>query len=123
LTAAQWVKYGEWILAHRRELTPCFTGTEANPAYGLTWWLNRPVPKDVEAHLGKTMRAITHLNQEPSVPSDLVVAPGAGDQRLYILPTQQVVVARQAGQILARMARGGSHWSDKEFLKRLVAAL
>jgi len=49
------------------------------------------------------------------------MAAGAGDQRLYIVPDLDLVVARQANQILRGVfARGLARWSDAEFLRLLL---
>ena len=117
-----WARFGLWASAHQTELQPCFEGTKANPCYGLTWWLDRPVSSEVEARLSKAMRALTHLGRDTSLPKDIVMAAGAGDQRLVLIPSLGLVVARQAGQILRRRVQGESHWSDAAFLHKLVTA-
>lgn len=120
LTAQQWSRFGLWVNAHRDSLRELRQGTTANPAYGLTWWLNQAV------HAGSLtgpMRAIASLGKDPSLPRDLFIAAGAGDQRLYIIPSRDVIVVRQAGRIVARVLGGGSHWSDTAFLKKVMQAL
>ncbi|MDF1661413.1 MAG: serine hydrolase, partial [Planctomycetota bacterium] len=58
LTAQNWAKFGEWLRVYGKHngksllsaeaLKKCEQGTKANPAYGLTFWLNRPVQKDLK---------------------------------------------------------------------------
>lgn len=98
-TARDLIKVGQVILgggqnllaAHymERMFTP---GSVENPAWGLCWWLNNQphfrVPMREEAiHPGPII---------PSAPPDLVAARGAGENGLYVVPSQQLVVARTA---------------------------
>jgi CubicO group peptidase (beta-lactamase class C family) len=119
LTAADWARFGTWVLNQDQRFSVCFQGTPANPAYGLTWWLNRPAP-DVE--MLRAMKVLLEMAKEPAIPKDLVMAAGAGDQRLYLIPSRQLVIVRQANKILRAMLRR-STWSDAEFLKRVLGAL
>ncbi len=125
LSARDWGKYGQLFLDNgvwqgQQLLDPaliqrCHTYT--NPAflgYGLTWWVNVPygdsytpgvdqVPPD---GLG------TDGQLAPSAPDDLYVAAGLGRQRLYVIPSQDLVIVRLASLSL----RSGS-WSDERFLR------
>jgi len=49
------------------------------------------------------------------MPVKVVMAAGAGKQRLYLLPEQGMVVVR-----LAEMTAGGQEFTDPEFLKLLL---
>jgi hypothetical protein len=51
------------------------------------------------------------------------MAAGAGDQRLYLLPSLGLVVARQARGVLQALTgrRRGPPWSDVAFLRTLLA--
>lgn len=120
LTARAWARFGQWVLdggagTDPSVLAACFEGTRANPGYGLTWWLLRPglVPPSprsgVEA-TGDRMRD-----------EDVVMAAGAGHQRLYLLRRRGWVVVRQASGILQAMTGRGERWDDGEFLGRLTA--
>jgi CubicO group peptidase (beta-lactamase class C family) len=78
LTARDWLSYGKFIAANGRAdarslvaeaaLAKCFTGSAANPHYGLGWWL-----------------------QPPAEPADLVYASGSGGQALYISRAERLV--------------------------------
>jgi CubicO group peptidase (beta-lactamase class C family) len=66
LSAANWLRYGCWVMANRTVLAQCFEGSAVNPRYGLGWWLQR----------------------------DLFYASGSAGQALYIVPTLDLVVVR-----------------------------
>ena len=107
-TAYEWLKYG----AHVRdtpELQRCFEGSEANPAYGLSFWLNAESEADLSL--------FASLEEEGPIlwadgPSDIAAAAGHDDQRLYIIPSQDLVIAR--------LADGHRDFSDPELLELLL---
>jgi CubicO group peptidase (beta-lactamase class C family) len=122
LTAREWIKFGillrdggKWKgkqIVRKKLLDELVVGSKANPAYGLTFWLNRVggTGRAGRAIGGNAVEEITASGiAEPA--SDLFMAAGAGNQRLYIIPSQNLVIVRQG-----RM--GG--WEDREFLKRLL---
>ena len=96
-----------------RELS---AGSQANPAYGLTFWLNHGTRQGVEAADGRDA-ARRQKSDEGFIyaagPRDLLMAAGQGRQRLYIIPSLQLVVVRQG--------EGGEGWRDSEFLSILLA--
>lgn len=69
VAAAEWLNYGQYVAAHRAELAQCFLGSQANPRYGLGWWL-----------------------APPGLPGDLFYASGSGGQALYVVPSLDIVV-------------------------------
>ena len=81
LTARDWLAFGALVLASGAargraivdpaRLARCFIGSEANPRYGLAWWLS-PLA---------------------TVP-DVVYASGSGGQALYVIPSERAVVAK-----------------------------
>jgi CubicO group peptidase (beta-lactamase class C family) len=124
LTARDWAHFGWFVLqdgegrVDRAALRECFEPSAANPGYGLSFWLLRDglVPPgriqsvDVDPELERRFGPIR-------------MAAGAGDQRLYLLPEQRLVIARQAsGIVRAMMGRGGTPWSDAAFLRTVLAA-
>jgi CubicO group peptidase (beta-lactamase class C family) len=133
LNAREWAKFGELIrrdgrwhdhaVLPARLLHECFHGSADNPSYGLTWWLNAPVPDTPRSRQRHATFGLDDLTTEPAIPRDLVFAAGAGKQRLYVSREKHLVVVRQATGILEALAngeRGG--FSDREFLHRLLAA-
>ncbi|MFM8470414.1 MAG: serine hydrolase domain-containing protein [Limisphaerales bacterium] len=84
LTAREWAKFGQFLLnrgawnnhqlVSRELLAECFRGTKAHPAYGLTFWLNASDER----------------------PRDLVMAAGAGKQKLYLVPSLKLLVVQFA---------------------------
>ena len=125
LTARDWAKLGELVrlgglwrglpLLDPAALDACFEGTPANPRYGLTWWLNRPIDPRLAATI-PVVRRNASLEGVPGVPSDLVFAAGAGDQRLYVSRSRRLVVVRQAKGIPRALRGERSGFSDAEFL-------
>lgn len=124
LTARDWARFGWFVLrdgegrVDRAALRACFEPSRANPGYGLSFWLLRDglVPPgriqsvDVDPELERRFGPIR-------------MAAGAGDQRLYLLPQQNLVIARQASGILRAMrGRGGTAWSDAAFLRTILTA-
>lgn len=120
LTARDWARFGQWVLdggdgVDAPTLAACFAGTAANPGYGLTWWILRPdlVPPSPRAGLDTTQL-------HGLVDEDIVMAAGAGHQRLYLLRRRGWVVARQASGILGAMLGRGEDWDDGAFLRALL---
>ena len=84
LTAREWAKFGLFVLnrgacegrqlVSEKLLVECFQGTKAHPAYGLAFWLNASDER----------------------PRDLVMAAGAGKQKLYIIPSQKLLIVQFA---------------------------
>lgn len=126
LKARDWARFGQFVMNEgegrldRAALTECFRPSRANPGYGLSFWLLREglVPPgrmsgvDVDARLVERFGPIS-------------MAAGAGDQRLYLIPAQSLVIVRQATGILAAMTgrARGERWSDAEFLRIILGAV
>jgi arylsulfatase A-like enzyme/CubicO group peptidase (beta-lactamase class C family) len=115
-SAREWVKFGELVrlrglwngvqIVPSARLDACFTGSAANPNYGLTWWL---AGGDGEGGSGQTRPAA-------GVPADMVYAAGAGKQRMYVIRSAGVVAVRQT----PKTQDAGFVWSDAEFINRLL---
>ena len=60
-----------------------------NPAYGYLWWLNGKknymVPSGQKVYSGSLI---------PNAPSDMYAAMGYADQRLYVIPSKNMVIVR-----------------------------
>lgn len=127
LSAHEWAKIGEFVrlggrhagkqLVDETAFTQLFRGSEANPAYGLTWWLPRAT-KATDA----VTRSTDITDPAAGMPTDMVVAAGAGNQRLYVIPSQRLTIVRQAKLDLRALLSGEKgEWSDKHFLALLLA--
>jgi len=105
MTAREWAKFGLLVrdrgkhedqqLIPTEHFDEMFTGSKANPIYGLNFWL-----------VGKRSNG-------DRVPEDIVSASGMFNQRLYISESEDLVVVR-LGQTGKR-----KRYSDRAFLTRL----
>lgn len=97
------------------------SGTHANRMYALGFWLNRGASGagareiDVESSLGEPRGAqfwqdacLSHR-----APVDLLAMVGSGGQRVYVVPSKDLIVIRLGG---------GASFSDSEFLGRLFGS-
>jgi CubicO group peptidase (beta-lactamase class C family) len=148
MTARDWAKFGQLIADGGRFgneklidpdiLAECFKGSRQNPDYGLTWWLARPVPENIRQSIPILRRGWGALGSANWLPTDLVAACGAGNQRLYVIPSLNMIIVRNAPLSSARMGRaagrtqihleeepgselGGGTFSDFELLSKLFA--
>ena len=109
------VQRGNWPPEVRAMLAQ---GTQGNRMYALGFWLNRGASGpdareiDVEAALGRDQSAEFWSNGCLSrhAPPDLLAMIGTRGQRMYIVPSRNLVVIRQGD---------GRGFSDAEFLRRL----
>jgi CubicO group peptidase (beta-lactamase class C family) len=116
MTARDWSIFGDFIANHGNvgnksviasdSLAQCFIGSKENPAYGLTWWLKKPVSASISRSIPILSRVWGAVANADWVPSDMVAALGAGNQRLYVIPSMKLVVVRQAGFSARRGALG-----------------
>lgn len=121
MTATGWANFGELVrlqgswkgkqIIDAKVLAFCFEGTEHNPAYGLTWWLRKPVNAEHQRSI-PLLREWGPVANADWLPKDLVAACGAGKQRLYVIPSLKLVVVRQGSL--------GLGFSDLEFLSLLL---
>lgn len=65
------------------------TSQSINPSYGYLWWLNGKsnymVPGGQKVYTG---------NLVPNAPADMYAAMGAEDQRIYVIPSKNMVIVR-----------------------------
>ena len=122
LTARDWARFGLFVLREgegrvdEAALRACFEGARANPGYGLSFWLWREglvAPGRSQA-----------VSVDPALTrryGPISMAAGAGDQRLYLLPQMQLVIARQATGILRalRQRRDPDGFTDAGFMHAL----
>lgn len=125
MTARDWATFGEWVrqegkwngkqIIAKNRLAECFASSPQNPAYGLTWWLKKPVDRELLQEIPLLRTELGPLLISTYIPDDLVMAAGAGKQRLYIIPSLKLVALRQ-GPLLS----ANGQFADIEFLSRLL---
>jgi CubicO group peptidase (beta-lactamase class C family) len=123
LTAREWARLGKLVLAGGApvvgpgSLSQSWRGSSANRAFSLGWWNNRAAPGGREFDI-EDMLVPKWPRQNWSgavlcreAPSDLVACIGSGYQRLYVIPSLNLVVVRQSS---------GGRFSDARFLRLLL---
>lgn len=127
LTARRWARLGELVLGngnyHGRQVVPAsllreaFTGSAPNPAYGLTFWLNRAAPHadeiDMEKELDLDWQRARWIDIciSRNAPPDLIACIGSGYQRLFVIPSMNAIIVR-LGQ--------DTKFSDSHFLRLIL---
>lgn len=105
-TAREWAKFGMFlkddgkfrgkqILAQGR-VQECLQGSTVMPAYGLTFWLNKEVPEPYQKDLIPQLKAPAKKGKAlyPEGPADLYAAAGHNGNRLYVIPSRNLVIVR-----------------------------
>jgi polyhydroxybutyrate depolymerase len=130
VTARDWAKFGEFVrltmsarwsgqaLLSRTHFDQVFASSAAHPAYGFYWWLKKPVPADLAQVIdannkNQYSREIKPIFDDPRIPADTVMAAGAYDQRLYVIPSRGLTVVRNG-------PTGSNAFEDVAFLGRLL---
>jgi len=122
MDAQGWARFGA-LLLHRgrvqeREVVSTgameqvFRGSEPNPTFGLGVWLNTNTRRLIGERWGGRAPAPAFYADGLS---DLVVATGAGNQRLYVIPSLETVIVR--------FGVADHAFRDAELLSLLVTAL
>ena len=130
LTAREWARLGELVLGngnyHGRQIVPAtllreaFTGSQASPSYGLTFWLNQQAPIGREADMERMLDLPWQNAQWTDVcickdaPADMVVALGSGYQRLLVIPSLKAIIVRQGSN---------AKFSDAHFLRLMLGRI
>lgn len=124
-TARDWATFGEMIrrggvhgstrILPDSLVAQLFRPSTVNSAYGLAWWLRDAAFQRNPAR-GAPRRAGSDAPARNTswLPQDLVMAAGAGKQRLYLIPSHELVVVRTGA------VRGGKAFNDDEFLAALL---
>jgi len=92
------------------------TSQDLNKSYGYLWWLNGK-----ESHMGTTAQDIVQGPLIPNAPSDLFAALGANDQKIYVVPSQGLVVIRMGES--AGVEQLGLSSFDNEFWAKINAVV
>jgi len=116
LRGGQWK--GKAILEN---LAPLTEPTPASPGYGAGVWLNVPLGSIPQAQFerfwSQVPESILLAHDEKRLiydgaPPQMYMAAGRYNQRLYVLPSKEMVIVR--------LGRADRTWSDAEFLTRLL---
>lgn len=123
LTGQEWLRFGklwsqngawqgEQLMAPAPVKLASTYQTTAFFGYGLSWWLNRPT----EGTYNPPMDSLPpdgHADGDQiasNAPPDTYMAAGTGGQRLYVIPSQNLVIVRLG------MTIGNPAWSDHALL-------
>ena len=120
MAASEWAKFGvvirdrgTWrgeVVLDPKDIEMCLQRGEVQPSFGLTFWLNAHQPD--AAHSRDSAAGQTAIYPEGF--EDLIMAAGAGNQRLYVIPSLNLVVAR--------FGENDRSWRDPDFLALITAA-
>jgi CubicO group peptidase (beta-lactamase class C family) len=112
MAASEWAKFGvlirdrgSWrgeVVLDAEDVEACLQRGEVQPRFGLGFWLQTR-----EANAATSRESAADLG-------DVVMAAGAGNQRLYVIRSLNLVVAR--------FGSDDRDWRDPEFLDRIRAA-
>jgi len=124
LTPENWIKWGQFVLQKgewkgkqliRRDLVEAlFIPSGANPGYGLFIWLNTKDGFGPDDRLKAPAGSVAGFMYNDNYP-DMIGILGAGPNRMYLIPSLNMVIVRQTAQIEIRLKR----FIDHEFLKHL----
>ena len=119
MAASEWAKFGVLIrdrgywrgeaVLDAEGIEACLQRGEVQPRFGLTFWLNAREPDAAHSRGSTAGQTAAYLGLE-----DLVMAAGAGNQRLYVIPSLNLVVAR--------FGEDDRDWRDPDFLALITAA-
>lgn len=129
MTGKDWINFGDMIksggvyngrrLVKTESLSQCFSGTQINPSFGLCFWLNG-YAKEPNA---REMDVEESLDEDPmpenwsgnclskDAPVDLICSLGSTFQRLYVVPSMDLVVIHHG--------KRGHEFRDADFLRIL----
>jgi CubicO group peptidase (beta-lactamase class C family) len=123
LSARQWAKVGEVAvkggapIVSAGSMAQCWRGSGPNRAFALGWWNNRQAPGGREFDIESMLVPKWHRQSWGGAvlcrdaPSDLVACIGSGNQRLYAIPSMNLVVVRQGSS---------GRFSDGRFLRLVM---
>jgi len=128
--ANEWYKYGEFVrlmladkwngaqIISKQYLEKVVTSSQVYPAYGFYWWLKEPVPESVgnivdQLNDNQFTTQIKPIIEEALIPDDFIMCRGAYGQCLYVIPSKELVVVRNAPASVTAL------YKDNEFLNLL----
>ena len=123
VTARDWAKFGQFIvqggcssgkqIVRADLLDECLKGSPANPGYGLAFWLNQPKGMGARETQRAPEGSVGGWIYPDSYP-ELIGALGSGKTRMYIIPSRQLVIVRQAEK------KKADAFIDSGFLKQIL---
>jgi len=127
MSGRDWMTFGEMVcqggewngkqIVPTEELTKCFKPTAINPAFGLCFWVNsycnRPDAREMDVEETLEIEPLpedwSRACLSKQAPPDLICSLGSNFQRLYIVPSMNLVVVHQG-------KKGARGFRDAEFL-------
>ncbi|CAM4189405.1 serine hydrolase [Zobellia roscoffensis] len=92
------------------------TSQDINKSYGYLWWLNGK-----ESYMSTTSQTVASSSLVPNAPADMFAALGADDQKIYIVPSKDLVVVR-CGDSAGETQLGPSSF-DNELWEKLNSVI
>jgi len=127
--ALQWLQLGQMLANNGTlngvEILPelllneLISPTATAPAYGITFWLNKEVDPNgsfASGIPGETGRGLQQRLISDRLPTDAFMKSGAFGQKLYIVPSLDLVIVRYGPPLV-------TGYSDREFFERLMQNL
>ena len=134
LAATDWLKYGQLVLQNgtwqssrllnASKLSYCTGGfiNQAYLGYGITWWLNAHNDGTYNAGVDQIPPGATPApgtdQVAPHAPVDMFMAAGTSNERMYVIPSLNLVVVR-----LQPIAAGLQTWSDDTFIGKVIGTI
>jgi CubicO group peptidase (beta-lactamase class C family) len=112
-------KYGHRQIVSGDLLNECLRGSRANPMFGMGFWLNRTAndPSAREVDVEKMLEIPwqredwQHDCLSRDAPRDMIAAIGSAYQRMFIIPSMNLIIVRQARD---------ASFSDAKFLRLIL---
>jgi hypothetical protein len=126
MSASQWAKLGECLLNEGDPILKpgsfrtLIEGSNANAAYSFGFWNNRAAGKDSPREIDVEDQLDVDWDKQSwsrvcigkDAPQDLIASIGSGYQRLYAVPSLELVIVRQGTN---------ARFRDGEFLRTILA--
>ena len=114
LILSQGVWAGDTIIQDQNYLNAMLNSSQdLNPSYGYLWWLNGK-----SAFMVPQLQTVFNRPMVPEAPADMVAALGKNDQKIYVVPSQGLVVVRQ-GEDASNLSAAALSSFDNELWKRI----
>jgi len=120
MTASEWAKFGVFIrdrgswrgenVLDATAIETCLVPSEVQPRFGLGFWLNNQEPYLTHSQATNADESATRRAERAAV----IMAAGAGNQRLFVIPSLNLVIAR--------FGVDDRDWRDPEFLRLIAEA-